>query len=201
MSQVINLRKKTFQDKDKKVGFGRQFKTNASKEKQKDNNQKPEEQNKQTKIFISWQAPSFYHNPSGKVLYPLLVLLFASGVFVLISRENILMGIFLILSSIILLAYSNKKPEICSVEINQRGVGVDNRFYPYREIKSFWIHYEVGGIKELSLESKKWHMPYIKIIIDERQNPLAIRSSLIQFVPEKEHERSIIEIFSRLIGL
>jgi len=72
--------------------------------------------------------------------------------------------------------------------------------YYYKELKSFWIDYNPNGSKELSLETRKWYLPYIKISIEE-ENPVGLRSFMIDFVPEKMHEPSLIDFISRKIGL
>ena len=110
------------------------------------------------------------------------------------------MAIFLILASLVLILYSKKLPEISKISISQNGVAIGDKIYFYKDLRSFWIHYDPGEVKELSLELRKWHMPYLKILI-EKENPVAIRSFLIKFLKEKEHENSLIDIISRKIGL
>lgn len=118
----------------------------------------------------------------------------------LFFNKDTLTAIFFILSSLVLILYSNKMPEISKVTINQTGIAVGNNLYYYRDLKSFWIHYDPGNIKELSLESKKWYVPYVKISI-ENSSPIHIRSLLINFIPEREHEHSLVDIVSKKIGL
>ena len=83
---------------------------------------------------------------------------------------------------------------------NELGISIDNQPYSYKELKSFWIEYALGDIKELSLESKKWYLPYIKISI-ENQNPMELRAMLSNFLPEKEHEVSLIDLFAQKLGM
>ena len=99
-----------------------------------------------------------------------------------------------------LILYANKKPTISKVVVNQAGVIIDGHSYHYKELKSFWLDYNPSGLKELSLEAKKWYMPYVKISI-ENQNPVELRSLMINFITEKEHEKSLVDLISRKIGL
>ena len=126
--------------------------------------------------------------------------LVASGMAMLFTNQDSLMAAFLLLASLVLVLYSNKKPEITEIVISQNGVAVGNKIYYYKDLKSFWIHYNPGEAKELSLELRKWYFPYLRILI-ENENPLTLRSFLIKFLPEKEHENSLVDIISRKLGL
>ena len=149
---------------------------------------------------ISWQAPSFYFNPQKRYLSLLIIALALGGGGLLFFGQDMLTSIFLLLSSLVLILYSNKRPEMSNVSIDQRGVAIGNAIYYYKDLKSFWINYDPNNIKELSLESKRWYLPYVTISIEDN-NPLLIRSLLISFLPEREHEHSLVDIIARKIGL
>ncbi len=115
-------------------------------------------------------------------------------------QKDTLTAIFLVLSSLILILYSNKRPEISRITVDQKGIAIGDTLHYYKDLRSFWLHYDPGNAKELSLESKKWYLPYVKVSI-ENNNPLEIRSLMINFLPEKEHEHSLVDIIARKIGL
>jgi hypothetical protein len=148
----------------------------------------------------SWEAPSFHHNPQKKYLIPVIIGLLAGAVALLFYDRDTLLAIFLILSSLVLSLYAAKKPDISKITIDETGVSINERKYYYRELKSFWIDYNPGGFKELSLESRKWYMPYIRVSI-ENQNPVELRSLMVNFVPEKVHEYSLIDFIARKLGI
>ena len=167
----------------------------------------PESTHKQTKSpresappKISWEAPSFYYNPQKRYLSLTIVALVASAVALLIFRYDTLTSIFLILASLVLLLYGQQKPKISKITVDQSGVSVDDIMYHYKDIKSFWVEYNPGGPKELSLESTKWYMPYVKILLNE-QNPVEVRSLIVNFLPEKEHQNSLVDQIGRKLGL
>ena len=149
---------------------------------------------------LSWEAPSFYFNPQKKYLSLIVIALVAGGGAMFFFVQDTLMAIFMVLASLVLILYSNKRPEISRIRIDQSGIVVGNNEYRYNDLRSFWIHYYPGNIKELSLESKKWYLPYVKVSVED-QNPLIIRSLLMNFLPEKEHEHSLVDIIARRIGL
>ena len=115
-------------------------------------------------------------------------------------QRDILMAIFLVLSSLMLILYANHRPTISKVVVSQAGVIIDDRPYYYKDLRSFWLDYNPNGPKELSLEAKKWYMPYVKVSI-ENQNPVELRSLMINLVAEKEHEKSLIDHIGKKFGL
>lgn len=149
---------------------------------------------------MSWEAPSFYYSPQKRYLSLLTAALMAGAVALLVFKYDNLTSIFLILSSLVLLLYSKQRPIISKITIDQSGVSVDDITYYYKDLKSFWIEYNPGGQKELSLESAKWYMPYIKVLLNE-QNPVEVRSLIVNFLPEKEHENSLVDHIGRKLGL
>ncbi len=149
---------------------------------------------------LEWEAPSFYYNPQKKYLALVVTALLAGAGTMLFYHMDTLTVIFLILSSLVLILYANKNPLMSQVIVSQAGITIDDRVYYYKDLKSFWLDYNPNGPKELSLEARKWYLPYIKIPI-ENQNPAEIRSLMISFVTEREHEKSLVDLISRKIGL
>ena len=149
---------------------------------------------------FQWEAPSFYYNPQKKYIALVVIALAAGAGTILYYGQDMFLAILLMLSSFILILYANKKPGTLQIGVDQIGVLIDDRMYYYKELKSFWIDYNPHGSKELSLETRKWYLPYIKISI-EKEDPVEIRSLMINFVPERIHEPSLIDFVSRKIGL
>jgi len=149
---------------------------------------------------ITWEAPSFYYNPQKRYLSLVTTALMAAAVALLIFKYDTLTSIFLILASLVLLLYSKQKPIMSKITVGQSGILVSDIMYYYKDLKSFWIEYNPGGPKELSLESTKWYMPYVKVLLNE-QNPVEVRSLIVNFLPEKEHENSLVDHIGRRLGL
>jgi len=149
---------------------------------------------------ISWETLSFYYNPQKKYLYVIETVLLASAAALFVFKQDILTPLFLALSSFVLFLYGRQKPVLYKITVDQSGILVNDIMYYYRDLKSFWIEYTPGGAKELSLESAKWYMPYIKVILND-QNPVEVRSFIINFLPEKEHEISFADHVNRKLGL
>ena len=148
---------------------------------------------------IEWRVPAQAMSKKGYLLgFSALLLIGAFGL--IFFKIDMLLAALLILAVIVTILNSIKKPEELKVSINPLGVAIDETERQYKEFKSFWIEYSVTGVKELSLESKKWYLPYLKISLDN-QNPIEIRNLLIKFLPEKEHEKSLLEEIIRKTGI
>lgn len=149
---------------------------------------------------FSWEAPSFYYNPQKKYLALIVMALMAGAAALLFYDRDILLAVFLMLSSLVLILYANKKPDISKIKVDQAGVSINDKVYYYRELRSFWVDYNPGGQKELSLESRKWYLPHIKVSI-EKEDPIELRSLMVNFVPERVHEQSLIDHIARKLGI
>ena len=197
MPKILNLRKKLPQTPQKPREEVRVAEKPVTAIKQPELIQK---NNEFVSPKISWEAPSFYYNPQKRYLSLVTMALMAGAVALLIFKYDTLTSIFLILASLVLLLYGKQKPTISKITVNQSGILIGDIMYYYKDLKSFWIEYNPGGPKELSLESAKWYMPYVKVMLNE-QNPVEVRSLVINFVPEKEHENSLVDYIGRRLGL
>lgn len=149
---------------------------------------------------LQWQAPSFRYNPQKRYIALVVIALVAGAGALLFYGQDMFLAIFLGLSALVLILYAVKKPNLLQIGVDQIGVLIDDKMYYYKELKSFWIDYTPDGPKELSLETKKWYLPYIKVSI-ENKDPLELRSLMIKFVPERVHEPSLIDFIARKIGI
>ena len=150
---------------------------------------------------FSWSGPLYIHRPDMKIIAAVSLALFAIAALMQIFQKNIITTIFFGLLGVVILIKAGKKPEVVDFEINPLGVKVGERLYGFREVKSFWIEYDPAlGIKELSLQLKKWYHTYVKIPIYE-QNPVQLRLVLLKFLPEVEHKDTLADTVSRRLGL
>lgn len=149
---------------------------------------------------ISWSGPLHYHS-NAKAAFAAAIVLFAIAALLQIFQKNIITTIFFALLGIVVLLNVNKKSPTGEFEINPAGVKINEQTHKYGELKSFWIEYDPAlGIKELSLQTKKWYLPYVKIPIDD-QNPVQLRFALLEFLPEVEHKDTLVEILARKLGI
>lgn len=119
----------------------------------------------------------------------------AAAAFIL---QNVLFGVLIVISGILLMVYSVKKPETLECELNQTGLRVNEKLYPYPTLKSFWISHE-SAPEKLILQSKKAVMPYIIIPLNN-VDPVEVREVLLDVLPEEEHHEPLSEKVMNYLG-
>jgi len=113
-------------------------------------------------VLYSWDAPEFlYHEKSllwHVVVYSIL-LLFVGLMFLL--KQWVAIPVFLLIA-ILIYQYAEVKPKNVAIAITNLGVIVGDKFYPFSEIKSFWVLYN-PPIKQVSFELTKRFSPVISV--------------------------------------
>jgi len=161
----------------------------------------PHELSKIEEPTFPWEAPEYEHFEKHPRWYWVMGVILTAIVVYAIVTNSILMAITFILIGMLGYYFAEREPRIIAMEITPDGVRVDNYFYEYDNLRSFWIFYEVEeGIKLLSLLSQKTFLPHIHIPIGNA-NPIRIRETLLHYLPEIKQELTIIDRLERIIGL
>ena len=184
MPQVVDLRKKSRVKPAKKI---------------KHIEVETKEAKKGTLTKIEWTALEFKKYKKGKRWFVLPALIALIVIIAAILLKNLLLVIATILTVFVVYIYAKKEPRKIKFSISGNGVQIDQVVYRFEDLKSFWIFYEPGKVREISIRSKKAFMPYIKIPLGE-QNPAEVRRLLLKFLPEKKHKESVIDEWTRKSG-
>lgn len=88
------------------------------------------------------------------------------------------------------------------IKITEGGVAAGEIFYPYRELKKFWLLYQPPDVKMLYLEFRNPLRPRLSIPL-ENQNPVAVRHALLDYLIEDLHqeEEPPLDQISRMLKL
>lgn len=145
---------------------------------------------------ISWSATLSRTIPK-RAAWRLAFTLFAAAAALIYFGPDVLFGIAVGLAGMVILLRSHKPPVSSQIDIDRSGITVDGQRYFYHQIGSFWLNYEPPYTKELSVHFRKIRAP-LRVPLQDA-NPLEIRSIMVQFIPEKEHERSLLdEVIDRI---
>ncbi len=150
-------------------------------------------------VMLTWPGPLHDYPPNVRLLVGSIIVLGLVGTFFIFVQRNIFAAVFFFFSAIMLFVMSHQSSPVTEFTVGPLSVKAGLREYKFSEIKSFWIEYNPGGIKELSLQLKKWYSPYIKIPLGD-EDPVQVSTVLLKFIPEVEHTDSILDSFSRLLG-
>ena len=145
---------------------------------------------------IEWVATEFTKHEKEKKWFVIPAIIALTVIIISIILKNFLLVIMAVLTSFVIYIYAVKEPGKIKFSISGKGVRVNKTIYKFDDLKSFWIFYEPPEVKELSLRSKKMFMPYIKIPLG-KQSPIKVRKILLQFLPERKHQESIVDEFTR----
>jgi hypothetical protein len=161
----------------------------------------PAQEKSPSASHLSWSGVFEHRQPNTRLIFIVSMILFTVAASTVVFQKNIITAIFFALLGGVLLLNSKKKPADETFNISSLGIRAGEKTYKFSEIKSFWIEYDPAlGIKELSLQLKKWHEPYLKIVLAE-ENPVQLRLFLLDFIAEVEHQDTIVEVVSRKLGL
>jgi len=150
---------------------------------------------------FSWTAPEYEHFEKDPKWYWIMGVILTAIVIYAIVTNAIIMAITFILIGMLGYIYAEREPRNIEIAILPDGVRVDDYFYDYDNIRSFWIFYDIEQeLKVLSLHSKKTFLPFMHIPIGNA-NPIKIRETLINYIPEIKQELTIIDRLERIIGL
>ena len=134
------------------------------------------------KPLYEWSFPEYEKFSRGKWWY--IIVCGLGVVFVLYGMftGNFLFSLIIALFAIILFIQQHQDPHKISFAITDLGIIVSSRFYEYNELEAFYLIYE-PPTKTLFFETKTLIHPLIHIPLTD-QNPLDIRFTLLEFLPE-----------------
>jgi hypothetical protein len=112
--------------------------------------------------------------------------------------SNYFFAVFIVLSGILITMFAIKKPEMVAYELNDKGLQIKNRIYPYETIKAFWIQKETKPT--LFIKSERLFMPIISMPI-ELQLADEIKNKMLENnVLEEEMKEHVSEKIMEGIG-
>ncbi len=144
-----------------------------------------------TEALIAWHAPAHFYvekKPDWYWAVGIVTLALAAVAFIF---GNIITGIFVVIGSATLVLHASRPPRTIRLEVNDRGLVVDNVLYPFLTLESFWIPHDETPPK-LIVKSRKLLMPFIVVYIDEI-DPEEVREVMLTYIAETEHQESLIK--------
>lgn len=120
---------------------------------------------------LEWTALEYEEKERSKDWFWALGIIVATSSIASIIFGNYFFAALLILSGVLLGFFAIKKPDVVSYELNNKGLKIRNRLYPYENIKSFWVQVDKSGETNLKpmlfIHSERAFMPILSIPIDE----------------------------------
>ncbi len=136
---------------------------------------------------ISWEAQEFRHYEKNIGWYVTLLAVAVLVVAFFIIQKDIFAAVTMAILSVLIILFSRHKPERVNIELTNKGIHVANLFYPYKQIKHFWVVHNQHH-KSVNLETTAY-LNNIIILELEDQDPETVKTFLNQFLPEHENTR------------
>ncbi len=134
--------------------------------------------------LIGWETPEFIQYKKNRLWFIIAIAIFIILVIFAAVTRQWLMAAVIVLVGVVIYIFTQQKPKTVSFSISHAGISFGERFYPYSEIKSFWVVYE-PTIRTLNFELTRRFSTIITIQLLE-QDPLPIRKFLKKYLPEEK---------------
>ncbi len=153
-------------------------------------------------VLVEWKFPEYTKRTRSKTWYVVVGLLVALALIYAIWTMNILFAVILVLGVFIIAIQNFQPARNVSVLIGEDGVVIDESFYPYKILKSFWIIYEPPEVKYLYLGFKTSVRGQLSIQLND-VNPITVREMLLNYIDEdiEKEDEDINETFSRMMSI
>jgi len=147
---------------------------------------------------IRWSAREYEERHHGADWYWALGIIAVAGAATSLILGNVLFAIVIVIGSLVLALHAARPPEDIEFEINDSGITIGSRFYPFRTLESFWIPEE--GAARLIVHSKRVFVPQIVIPLSDEVSEHDVHEALLAHLTEEEHEESLSERIAEWFG-
>ena len=135
-------------------------------------------------IKLEWQALEYEERERGSDWFWALGVIVVAAAATSIIYNNYFFAVLVILGGVLLGFFAIKKPDVIFYELNEKGLRIGSRFYPYENISAFSVHTEVKPM--LLIKSQRFFMPIISIPIDAQAAPQIREIFLDKKIVEEE---------------
>jgi hypothetical protein len=147
---------------------------------------------------IAWSALEYEEKERHPDwFWALGVIIFASSVTSIIFG-NYFFAILLIVGGLLLGFFAIKKPDLIFYELNEKGLQIKDRIYPFENIKSFWVQKE--KTPTLFIRSERLLLPIISVPIEENLIEKIHSLMLVKNIPEEEMKEHPSEKIMESLG-
>ncbi|MFA6533423.1 MAG: hypothetical protein WCT22_05550 [Patescibacteria group bacterium] len=120
---------------------------------------------------LVWSALEYEEKDRSKDWFWALGIIVVTSSIASIIFGNYFFAVLLVLGGFLLGFFAIKKPDMVTYELNEKGLKIRNRLYPYESIKAFWVQADFNpdsNVKPIFfIHSERAFMPVLSIPIDK----------------------------------
>ena len=133
--------------------------------------------------LMSWKTLEFERHERSRGWYFWMAAITVALVGWSFWTGNVLFSLIIIMAAILIFILGEKKPRMMDFSVTNLGIVFGEKFFPYKDIKNFWIAYELPDIKNAYFEMQAITSPRLTIGLDAT-NPVEVRSTLLEYIKE-----------------
>lgn len=150
---------------------------------------------------LTWKAYEHKHKGDKSTdWYWTLGLVVLSIAIASILLGNSLFALLIIVAASALGLSANQKSIENSYTINTRGISINERLYPYKNLEAFWIDETRPGDNVLIIDAQQSLVPHLIINIPSSIDPNTVQDYLLDYLPEDELYESPAQRIGELFG-
>jgi len=148
---------------------------------------------------IEWTFLEYEEKKRGNDWFWALGIIIVASATTSIIYKNYFFGLFLVIGGVLLAMFTVKKPDLVFYELNDKGLKIKNRLYPYENIKAFFVKkYEDRAT--LFIKSERLFMPIFSMPV-KLELAESVRSSMLKNeVIEEEIKEHVSEKIMEYLG-
>lgn len=109
-----------------------------------------------------------------------------------ILTKDVIIAITFTILALVCFMFVFEKPRRIKAAITKEGIIINDKFYYFDELESFWI-VEKEEEKILQLKTVRTILPFVSIPLGD-QNLKKVREVLLNYLPEKKETESFIDV-------
>lgn len=148
---------------------------------------------------VTWEAPEHYHTEKSNDWFWVVGIVAITSAIASFFFGNFLFAILILVAAVSLSLVALRHPKVIPFSVTVRGVSVDDSFYPYASLDSYFIDEVNYPTPQLLLKTKKFYLPLVVIPLpDEYLDD--IEDIISQRLPEEELEEPFINLVLEFLG-
>jgi len=142
--------------------------------------------------ILEWEVPEYVKTEKNSDWFWAVGIISISAAVTAIILNDVLFGVVILVGTFALTIHAVKHPALLHIAVSDKGVAINEVFYPYNTLDSFWVEEDYHPRKVL-IKSKKMFMAYVILPLPEEIDSEDIEEKLVTHLPRVEHHEPALQ--------